>query len=403
VRGEEILKFKSKVVSNIPPHIFMEIGRMKQEMISRGIDVIDLGIGDPDLPTPEHIVNKLKEELLDQSNFKYPNFSGCVEYRQAVADYYKREYQVDLNPETEVIALVGSKEGIAHLAPAICDPEDIILIPNPGYAIYQRAAVMASASTYMMPLTEENDFRPNYDVIPAEITSQAALMYLNYPNNPTSAAVDLDFYKNTVDFAKRHQIVVATDAAYQQVTFNGYKAPSILQVEGSKELAVEFGSLSKTYCMTGWRIGYAVGNKEVLRSMMALKSNVDSCQFTPIQKAAAFALNSDQSCVVNYNAIYEKRLDVMLQGLKSIGIDAPMPKGGFFIWAPVPGGYTSESFFKTVLEQTGVIMTPGHAFGESGEGYFRISMSVPNERLYEAVERINKIAVSNFAFNQGGL
>ncbi|MFE8697860.1 LL-diaminopimelate aminotransferase [Cytobacillus sp. FJAT-53684] len=384
------MDYQSNRIGQIPPYLFAEINKKKAELVKSGVDVIDLGIGDPDLPTPQHIVDKLVEEMQDSSNFKYPSFIGCAEFREAVADFYARQYQVNLDPETEVLALIGSKEGIAHLIPTLIDPGDYVLIPDPSYPVYKMATLLANGQYYHMPLLKENNFEPDFSLIPDEIIEQAKLMFLNYPGNPTAATVDIEFFQNAISFARQRNIPIAHDSAYNMVTFGEYKAPSILEVEGAKEVAVEFGSLSKTYNMTGWRIGYVVGNKQIIKALSVLKSNMDTGQFTPIQKAAAFALNSDQSCVSNHNAIYEERLNVVLDGLKAIGIKVDRPKGSFFIWAPVPKGYTSAEFVTNVLEQTGVILTPGSAFGPSGEGYFRLSLSVPNARLFEAINRIKQ-------------
>jgi LL-diaminopimelate aminotransferase len=385
-----MVKFQSNRIGQIPPYLFAEINKKKAAMINSGIDVIDLGIGDPDLPTPPHIVEKLVEEMQDPANFKYPSFIGCIEFRQAVADFYHRQYGVKLNPETEVLALIGSKEGIAHLIPTLIDPGDYVLIPDPSYPVYHMATLLANGLSYPMPLIKENNFEPDFTAIPNTILETAKLMFLNYPGNPTAATVDPEFFNRAVVFAKNHHIPIAHDSAYNMVTFDDYKSPSILQAEGAKEIAVEFGSLSKTYNMTGYRIGYVVGNPEIIKALSVYKSNTDTGQFTPIQKAAAFALNSDQSCVVNHNLIYHERMKAMLDGLTSIGVKADPPKGSFFIWAPVPNGFSPTEFVTSVLEQTGVILTPGNAFGASGEGYFRVSLSVPNERLYEAVNRIKQ-------------
>jgi LL-diaminopimelate aminotransferase len=384
------VSFQSNRVAQIPPYLFAEINKKKAALIESGVDVIDLGIGDPDFPTPKHIVDKLIEKMQDPKNLKYPSFIGCIEFRQAVADFYKRQFDVTLDPETEVLTLIGSKEGIAHLIPSLIDPGDFVLIPDPSYPVYRMATTLANGQCYNMPLTQENNFQPEFHLIPEEITQQAKLMFLNYPSNPTTATVDLDFFQHAVSFAQKHQIPIAHDAAYNMVTFDGYKAPSILQINGAKEIAVELGSLSKTYNMTGWRIGYIVGSKEIIKSLSSLKSNMDSGQFTPIQKAAAFALNSDQSSISRHNQVYMERINIVLNGLASIGLKVDPPKGSFFIWAPVPAGYTSISFVTSVLEQTGVIITPGNAFGPSGEGYFRISLTVPNPRLYEAMNRIKQ-------------
>lgn len=384
------MNYQSDRLGQIPPYLFAEINKKKAALIEKGVDVIDLGIGDPDLPTPPHIVGKLVEEMQNSANFKYPNFIGCLEYRQAIAEFYLRHYSVDLDPETEVLALIGSKEGIAHVIPTLIDPGDVVLIPDPSYPVYRMATLLANGQYYDMPLVKENNFEPDFSAIPQEILERTKLMFLNYPGNPTSATVDINFFKNAVAFAKEHGIPIAHDSAYNRVTYSDYIAPSILQVEGSKDVAIEFGSLSKTYNMTGWRIGYVVGNKEIIQALSVLKSNTDTGQFTPIQKAAAFALTSDQSCVTTHNRIYEERLAVVLEGLRSIGIQVEPPKGSFFVWAPVPEGYTSTGFVSHVLEKTGVIVTPGNAFGPSGEGYFRISLSVPNERLFEAIHRIKE-------------
>jgi LL-diaminopimelate aminotransferase len=387
-RGDKTMSFQSNRLSQIPPYLFAEINKKKAALIEAGVDVIDLGIGDPDLPTPSHIVEKLIEEMQDPKNFKYPSFIGCSEFRQAVADFYKRQYNVEIDPDTEVLALIGSKEGIAHLIPTLIDPGDTVLIPDPSYPVYRMATYIANGQDYPMPLKQENNYEPQFDQIPEEIIHKAKLMFLNYPGNPTSATVDIQFFERAVSFAKEHKIPIAHDSAYNMVTFDGYKAPSILQADGAKGIAVEFGSLSKSYNMTGWRIGYIVGNKEVIKSLSTLKSNVDTGQFTPIQKAAAFALNSDQNCITKHNEIYKERMNALLDGLTSIGVKVDPPKGSFFIWAPVPEGYTSTEFATKVLEQAGVIITPGNVFGPSGEGYFRVSLSVPNERLYEAISRI---------------
>lgn len=377
-------------MGQIPPYLFAEINKKKAAMMKAGVDVIDLGIGDPDLPTPPHIVDKLAEELKEPSNFKYPSFIGCVEYRQAVADFYSRQYNVDLDPETEILALIGSKEGIAHLIPALIDPGDYVLIPDPSYPVYRMATLLANGQYYDMPLLKENNFEPDFSLIPQHILEQSKLMFLNYPGNPTSATVDIEFFNRAVAFSIKHGIPIAHDSAYNMVTFSGYTAPSILQVAGAKDVAVEFGSFSKTYNMTGLRIGYVVGNKEIIKALTILKSNTDTGQFTAVQKAAAFALNSDQSCIAEHNSIYKERMDATIEGLASIGIKVHPPKGSFFIWAQVPEGYTSSEFVTKVLEKTGVILTPGNAFGPSGEGYFRLSLSVPNERLFEAINRIKE-------------
>jgi len=375
----------------LPPYLFSNLNRRKKELLDRGVDIIDLGIGDPDLPTPDFIKEQLVSELEDQQNMRYSPFNGCLAFREAVASFYKRVYDVDLDPETEVLALIGSKEGIAHLVQAMADPEDLILIPDPSYPVYSMATYIAGCGLYRMPMPEDHGFRPIFDAIPKEVLRKTKLAILNYPGNPTGAVADLDFFEAAVSFFKTHGIWLAHDAAYQLVTFGGYRAPSILQVKGAKESVVEFGSLSKGFNMTGWRIGYLVGNAKIIRLLSTLKSNLDTSQFLPIQKAAARALNSDLSFLDERNAIYEKRADVLVEALRSVGIQVNKPKGSIFLWARVPDGETSAAFCEKVMAQTGVIMTPGNAFGPGGEGYFRISLSVPDSRLIEAANRIRTL------------
>ncbi|MEK4027120.1 LL-diaminopimelate aminotransferase [Pseudobacillus sp. FSL P4-0506] len=384
------MRYQSQRISQIPPYMFAEFNKKKQMMQEAGVDVIDLGIGDPDLPTPQHITDKLIEEMAYPENFKYPSFIGCLDFRKAVAEFYKREFNVDLDPETEVLALIGSKEGLAHLVPTMIDPGEIVLAPDPGYPPYRMAVSLAGGKLHTMPLLQENNFEPDFQKIPENVAAEAKLMFLNYPGNPTAATVDVNFFRKAVSFAKQHEIVIAHDAAYNMVTFEGYKAPSILQAEGAKEAVVEFGSLSKTYSMTGWRIGYVVGNKEVIKALSIYKSNTDTGQFIPIQKAAAHALAGSQDCIKASNDVYAERMKAMTAALTSIGVNTKPTRGTFFIWAPVPDGYTSAEFANRVLEKTGVIITPGHAFGESGEGYFRLSLSVPTDRLTEAINRMKK-------------
>lgn len=382
------LSYQSSRVAEIPPYVFAGINKRKAELARSGVDVIDLGIGDPDLPTPQHIVDKLIEEMNDPANFRYSNYHGCLEFREAVANHYKQRYGVDLDPETEVLTLIGSKEGIANFVPAVIDPGDYVLVPDPGYGVYRTATTLAGGNVHHIPLKKTNHFQPDFTSIPDEILDQAKLMFLNYPGNPTAATVEPAFFEKAVQFAKKNQLAVAQDFAYSRITFDDYKAPSILQIEGAKDIAVEFGSLSKTYNMTGWRIGYVVGNKEMIQALSVVKSNTDTSQFLPIQKAAAHALASDQKCVEENISIYKDRMKEVIDALAAAGFDIDPPRGSFFIWTEVPAGYTSGEFAETLLEETGVVITPGSAFGPSGEGFFRISLSVPTERLREAVNRI---------------
>lgn len=385
---------KPKRIENIPPYLFDRINQKKKQLMEKGVDIIDLGIGCPDLPTPSHIVERLAAELNEPNNFKYSSYNGCFEFREAVANFYKNHFDVNVDPETEILTLIGSKEGIGHFITAATDPGDVVLLPDPGYPAYRTAVLLANAIPHTMPLLRENGFKPDFSMIPSDVANKAKLMFLNYPGNPTAAVADKRFYQEAIEFARRNKIMLVHDAAYQMVTFEGYKAPSILEVEGAKEVAIEFGSLSKTYNMTGFRIGYAAGNKEALKSLSIVKSNLDTSQFLPIQKAGATALTSDQQCVKKNNQIYKERMEGMLSALKVLGIEADAPKGSFFIWVPVPYGLSSGVFAQKMLEETGVIVTPGTAFGQYGEGYFRVSLSVPTERLKEAADRMKaKLAI----------
>ena len=382
--------FTSQKIKDIPPYIFSEINKKKAELKDKGVDVIDLGIGDPDLSTPQPIIDELIKEMGDQQNFKYSNYSGCIEFREAVASYYKKQYDVDLDPETEILTLIGSKEGIANLVPTVVNPGEYVLVPDPSYGVYRMAAHLADAQSYSMPITEENNFKPELEKLPDDIKKQASLMFLNYPSNPTAAMVDLDFFNKAVAFGKENSIPIAHDFAYNTVSFNE-PAPSMMQAEGAKDIAVEFGSLSKSYNMTGWRIGYVVGNKEIIKGLSVIKSNTDTSQFLPVQKAAAFALNMDQSVVTENVEIYRERMNAFVDGLSKLGFDVTPPDGSFFVWFPVPKGYTSGTFASEVLEKCGVVVTPGSAFGTSGEGYARVSLTHSVERLQEVIDRLKKV------------
>ncbi|MFD1019370.1 LL-diaminopimelate aminotransferase [Thalassobacillus hwangdonensis] len=375
-------------VKSMPPYLFSVIQKKKKELEASGMDIIDLGIGAPDLPTPAFIIDRLVEETKKPNNHRYSTYHGCTEFREAVAAYYKRCYNVEVDPETEVLTLIGSKEGIAHMIMAMMNPGETALIPDPGYPVYRSAVHLIGGDSVYLPLDTSGSYEPKFSEISRETYETTKLMLLNYPSNPTAATTDFNTFLKAVTLARQHDFSLIHDAAYSDLTFKGYKAPSILQVEGAKDVAVEFGSLSKTFNMTGWRIGYAVGNKAMIKALSIVKSNMDTCQFLPIQKAAAEALNSDFSTVRESIAIYEERMEIVLAALKEIGITVEPPKGTFFIWAPVPEGYTSSGFAEKMLVDAGVIITPGPAFGPSGEGYFRLSLSVDTDRLKQAMERM---------------
>lgn len=379
----------AKRIERIPPYLFAEIDRKKREAIERGVDIISLGIGDPDMPTPDHVVERLCLEARRPVNHRYPDYEGLLEFRKEVAGWYARRFGVELDPVTQVMTLIGSKEGIAHIVWAYVDPGDVALIPDPGYPVYGIHTLLAGGRPYYMPLTAENDFLPDLEAIPGEVARQAKLMFLNYPNNPTAAVADLEFFERAVDFAKRHGILICHDAAYSEITYDGYVAPSILEVPGATDVAIEFNSHSKPFNMTGWRIGYALGNSDAIRALGIVKTNTDSGQFNAIQYAAIEALRRDpQRFAREMCEVYRKRRDLVVESLNRAGWSIDKPKGSFYVWAPVPPGHTSAGFCADLLEKAGVIVTPGSAYGDKGEGYFRISLTIEDGRLEEALKRI---------------
>src|SRR5690625_2672886 len=358
------MSIASKKVSTLPPYLFAEFQKKKEELQAKGVDVIDLGIGSPDLPAPEFIINSLIEEAKKTENHRYSPYDGCSEFKKAVAYFYRENYNVTLDPETEVLALIGSKEGLAHLMTAILDPGDGVLLPNPGYPVYSTAVHLAGAHFHPLPLQADNGYIPDFADVADDIITQTKLMVLNYPGNPTAATVDIDAFEEAIHFARKNNLMVAHDSAYNLVTFDGYEAPSILQVSGAKNYAVEFGSLSKNFNMTGWRIGYLVGNKDVIKALSVLKSNLDSSQFLAIQKAAATALTSDLSTVAEHNKIFTERRNVLVKALQNICLSVDLPKGTIFVWAKVPEQFTSLTFANLLLEKSGIIVTPGSARSE---------------------------------------
>jgi LL-diaminopimelate aminotransferase len=375
----------------LPPYLFAELDRLKREVQQKGIDVISLGIGDPDLPTPAHIIEALKRTAENPANHRYPDYEGLLRFRESASKWYKRRFEVTLDPNREVCALIGSKEGIANFPVATVDPGDIVLIPDPGYPVYYSGCVFNCGEPYFMPLRRENAFLPDLNAIPKEVARRARLMWLNYPNNPTAATADLSFLQDAVRFCLANDIILAHDFAYSEMAFDGYRAPSLLQVEGARECAVEFHSLSKTYSMTGWRVGFVVGNDKLIGALGKVKTNVDSGVFQAVQEAAIAALEGGDEKVREYCAIYKERRDLMVEALRALGLACDVPRATFYIWAQVPHGHTSVSFTERVLKETGVVITPGSGFGKGGEGYVRFSLTVPSERLKEAVERIKAL------------
>ncbi|OEU69574.1 MAG: LL-diaminopimelate aminotransferase [Desulfuromonadales bacterium C00003093] len=375
----------------LPPYLFVDLDLKKEEVRSKGVDVIDLGIGDPDLATPGFIVERMISAVQNPRHHRYPSSRGMASFRRAVADWCKRRFNISLDPDREVIALIGSKEAIAHFPLAFVESGDVVLVPTPGYPVYNIGTLFSGGESYYLPLIAENAFLPDLDSVPGEITKRARILWLNYPNNPTAAIAPSEFFSRVVDFAKEHGIIVCHDAAYSEMTFDGYKAPSFLETPGAKDVGLELYSLSKTYNMTGWRIGFAVGNPDLIDALGKVKSNIDSGQFEVVQEAAVAALESDQSCVSEMQAIYTERRDVLVAGLRELGLNAPFPKATFYVWTPVPEGFTSQDFSTLLLEKAGIVCTPGNGFGDSGEGYVRMALTVSKERMGEAVRRLKEI------------
>jgi LL-diaminopimelate aminotransferase len=379
---------EAKRLQALPPYIFAEIDRFKQEALKRGVDLINLGIGDPDLPTPKHVVEKLAEAAADPQNHRYPSYEGLLSFRQAAADWYLSRFGVNLNPETEVLSLIGSKEGIGHIPLSFIDPGDVVLVPDPGYPVYQAGTVLAGGIPYLMPLTKANAYLPDFKQIPSGILSRARMLFLNYPNNPTAAVATLEFFREAVDLAQRYRLILCHDAAYSEVCFDGYRPSSILQVEGANEVAVEFHSLSKTYNMTGWRIGFAVGNVKILAGLGRVKTNLDSGIFQAVQYAGIAALSGPQDSVEEARTIFQGRRDALVKGLREAGWKIDPPRASFYVWIPVPEEYTSTQFAAKLLNEAGIVVTPGNGFGSHGEGFFRVALTVPQARIEEAVERM---------------
>lgn len=381
-------------IETIPPYLFAEIDKKKEEAIKKGVDIINLGIGDPDKPTPNNIIEKLRESVKDPKTHDYPPYAGTADFRHAVSSWYKNRFGVNLDADREVMALIGSKEGIAHIFLAFIDPGDFSLIPDPGYPVYKTGTLFANGFPYIMPLLEENDFLPDLEEIDEEIAQRAKLMFINYPNNPTAAVANKDFFEKVVKFAKKNDILVCHDFAYSEMTFDNYKANSFLEVNGAKDVGIEFHSLSKIYNMTGWRLGFAVGNKDAISALSIIKTNIDSGVFKAIQEAGVEALTGPQDNIEKMNEIYTRRRNVIINGLNKLGWSLKPTKATFYIWIPTPKNINSVDFANLLLEKTGIIVTPGIGYGEYGEGYVRIALTVDEKRLEEAIGRMEKAGLS---------
>ncbi|MCL4533735.1 MAG: LL-diaminopimelate aminotransferase [Bacteroidetes bacterium] len=381
----------SKRLSLLPPYLFVEIDRKKREAQARGVDLINLGIGDPDIPTPPSIVEALKVAAEKPVNHRYPETEGLPAFRQACARWYRNRFGVILDSDKEVLTLIGAKEGIGHLPLALIEPGEVVLMPDPAYPVYYSGTVFACGEPYFMPLLKENGFLPDLKAIPQDVARRAKLMFINYPNNPTGAVAPLEFYQDVVEFAQQHNIVVCSDNTYSEIRFDGYRPVSMLQVPGAKEVGIEIHSLSKTFSMTGWRIGCAVGHPKVVEGLCAIKSNLDSGAFQAVQEAGITALEHAEEVATAHSAVYQERRDVLIEALRGIGIEVEPPKASFYVWAPVPKGHTSASFVDMLLDKAGIVCTPGRGFGVYGEGYVRIALTADVSRLREAADRIARL------------
>jgi LL-diaminopimelate aminotransferase len=378
----------SSRLERIPPYLFAELERKIAAKREQGVDVISLGIGDPDTPTPDLVVSALAGAARDPGTHQYPSNRGRAEFREAVAGFYERRFGVSLDPATEAIPALGAKECVFNLNLAFLDPDSVALASDPGYPVYTGGPLLAGAAPVLLPLRADAGFAPDFDSISAEDWARARLMFLNYPNNPTGAIAPDGVFERAIELAREHDVLVVHDASYTETTFDGYVAPSFLETDGAREVGVEVFSLSKGYNMTGWRTAALVGNAEAIEHYWRLKSNIDSGMFEAVQLAAAAALNDGDAVPREMSEVYRRRRDLVCDALREIGVDVTPPKGTIYIWAPVPEGHTSASYCELVLEESGVVLSPGGAYGEHGEGFFRISLTMDDERLAEAVERL---------------
>jgi LL-diaminopimelate aminotransferase len=376
-------------IEGIQPYLFVEINKKIAEKKARGEEVTNFAAGDPDLPTPTHVIDSLCKAAQDPINHRYPESAGLPALRQTVADWYKKRFNVALDPDTEVLPLVGSKEGIGHISLCFIDTGDVALVPDPGYPVYSFGVQMAGGRPYYVSLKEENGFLPDFTGIKDFILNNTKLLWINYPNNPTGATADLDFFKRVVDFAKTHGILVCHDAPYTEVAFDGYQPPSFLQADGAKDVGIEFHSFSKTYNMCGWRIGMAVGNAAAIGALKTFKSNIDSGIPQAIQQMAIAAMTAPQNVIAEHNAIYQRRRDLICEVLTKIGLKVFVPKASLYVWARVPEGYNSVDFTSELLDQIGVAVTPGTGYGRGGEGYIRLSLTIPDVSLVKGLSKLS--------------
>lgn len=382
-------------IDKIPPYLFVEITRKIAQKRAEGVDVVTFAIGDPDIPTPKHIMDSLHAAADDPANHRYPESDGLPELRQSIAAWYERRFGLTFDPDKEVLPLIGSKEGIANIAYCLIDPGDIALVPDPGYPVYSVAAMFAGGEPYYLPLTEENEFLPDLSAIPEDVARKARVLWLNYPNNPTAAVADLAFFEEAVRFAKRYDIAICHDGPYSEVAYEGYRPVSFLQAEGARDVGIEFHSLSKSYNMTGWRIGMAVGNETLINALFRVKSNVDSGINQAIQRMAITAFEGPQGCIEEHNVIYQRRRDRLVEALRSCGMRVQAPKASLYVWAHVPDGFTSADFAARLIDDIGVVVTPGSGYGKYGEGYVRLSITTADERVEEGARRLHEWSKAN--------
>jgi LL-diaminopimelate aminotransferase len=378
----------SDKMAKLPPYLFVEINKKIAKKKAEGIDIISFAIGDPDIPTPQHIIDKICQESRNPVNHRYPETAGLPELCNAIAQWYKGRFNVDLDPDKEVLPLLGSKEGIGHISFCFIDPGDLALITDPGYPVYSTSTILAGGEPYFIKITEEKGFLPDLESIPNEIVRRAKILWLNYPNNPTGAVAELEFFEKAVSFARKNDLAICHDAPYTEVAFDGYCPHSFMEIPGAKDVAVEFHSLSKTYDMTGWRIGMAVGNSKMIDALFRFKSNLDSGIPQAIQLAAIAGLNGSQDSVAERNVIYQLRRDKLVDALNKIGIRPFVPKATFYIWAKVPEGYTSLGLTTELLDKVNIAVTPGTGYGSAGEGHIRFSITLPDDRLDEGIKRL---------------
>jgi LL-diaminopimelate aminotransferase len=373
---------------NIPPYLFADLDRKRAALRATGVDVINLSIGDPDLPTPTHIIAALTDAARNPATHTYPPYQGTADLRRAIVGWYARRFGVSLDPDRETLVLIGSKEGLAHIPWVFVNPGDVALVSDPGYPVYATATIMAEGEPYPVPLRRDQGWLPDLGAIPDAVARRAKVFFLNYPNNPTAATADLSFFNDVADFARRHGILIVHDNTYSEIAYQGYRPPSFLQARGAMEVGIELHSLSKTYCMTGWRLGFAVGNADAVGALGTLKTNIDSGQFAAIQAAGVAALTGPQEPVRERVAVWEARRNAVVKGLREAGLDVPMPRATFYLWIPVPAGYTSVTFAAHLLEHAGVAVAPGVGYGERGADYIRVSLTAPDDRFAEAIQRI---------------